>query len=193
MAMDQELAALMTEIDANLSHVESVTVGVTETQFNWRSEPGRWSMGECIAHLNMVDGADLPIIRAAVEKAKSAGLTGEGPFEYGFIARKILAMTEPPITRKFKAPRVYIPRAHADMAQTLAEFRRVSAEMRSLMRSANGLDLKRVKTSLPAAPALVSAFLKFPLGARFALLVTHDRRHLWQAEQVRKEPRFPAT
>ena len=44
------------------------------------------------------------------------------------------------------------------------------------------VDLVRVKT-----PLIQPKWAKMPLGARFALLTTHDRRHLWQAEQVRSQ------
>jgi hypothetical protein len=49
-----------------------------------------------------------------------------------------------------------------------------------------------VKTILPVLPALLRPFVKMPLGARFALITAHDRRHLWQAEQVRNHASFPA-
>ena len=66
-----------------------------------------------------------------------------------------------------------------------------SAEMRRLAQSAAGLDLARVKSTLPALPALLRVIVKMPLGARFELIAAHDRRHLWQAEQVRNHPDFP--
>jgi len=30
-----------------------------------------------------------------------------------------------------------------------------------------------------------------PLGAYFAFVLAHDRRHLWQARNVRTAPEFP--
>jgi len=33
--------------------------------------------------------------------------------------------------------------------------------------------------------------LKLGLGPCFAFLIAHERRHLWQAWQVRKDERFP--
>jgi hypothetical protein len=34
--------------------------------------------------------------------------------------------------------------------------------------------------------------LKFTLGQAFRLLAAHERRHLWQARNVRNAPNFPA-
>ena len=48
-----------------------------------------------------------------------------------------------------------------------------------------------VRTTLPALPAFLRGIVQMPLGARFALIGAHDRRHLWQAEQVREHADFP--
>jgi len=32
--------------------------------------------------------------------------------------------------------------------------------------------------------------LRMPLGAYFAFVIAHDRRHLWQGRQVREAPGF---
>ena len=191
MPIEGELAILIAETSANLSHLESITHGLTSQQFNWRAEPGRWSMAECIAHLVKVNGPDLAPLRQAVDDARARSLTGEGPFAYGFFSRKFVSSMEPPVTRKFKAPKYYIPPSDSPMDQTLAEYKRICAEFRQLVEKANGLDLRRVKATLPALPPPLRAIIKMPLGARLQLLVAHDRRHLWQAEQVRQHPDFP--
>src|SRR2546429_4938276 len=101
--MNSELGVLISEIDANLSHLESLTHGLTNEQFNWRPAPGRWSMAECIAHLNVVNGGDLAPIQAAIGGGRSRGATGEGPFEYGVLSKKFVARMEPPVQSKLKA------------------------------------------------------------------------------------------
>jgi hypothetical protein len=93
---------------------------------------------------------------------------------------------EPPVTRKFKSPKVFEPPLEAALESSLAEYKRTSAELRQLLILSRGLDLDRVKTRLTALPALLQPILKMSLGARFELINAHDRRHLWQAEQIRK-------
>lgn len=191
MAVNEDLAILIQEIDANLSHLEGITIRLSREQFNWRPLPGRWSIGECIGHLNVVNFNDLAPIREAIESGRRRGLIGEGPYKYGFLSDKFVASMDLPIKRKHKAPKLYVPPANADPAPTVAEYRRLSTELRKLALAANGLDLARVKTDMPALPPLVRRFLQMPLGARLTMITTHDRRHLWQAEQVRNAPQFP--
>lgn len=189
--MTNDLAVLITEIDANLSHAESLAAGLSHPQFNWRPAPASWSIGQCLSHLNVVNGQDLAPLRAAIADGKSRQLTGDGPFTYGFLSRKFIASMEPPAKRKFKAPKTYLPPEDSDPQTTLAEFRRISKDLRTLAQSTAGLHLARVKTRLPALPSLLRALLKMPLGARLEAITAHDRRHLWQAEAVRNRPEFP--
>lgn len=53
------------------------------------------------------------------------------------------------------------------------------------IQEADGLDLARAKTRWPFK------WTKMPLGALLTHMTTHDRRHLWQAEQVRNDSYFP--
>ena len=61
----------------------------------------------------------------------------------------------------------------------------MTARLTELIRQADGLDLARAKTPWPFK------WTKMPLGALLTHMTTHDRRHLWQAEQVRNDPNFP--
>jgi hypothetical protein len=191
MAMSEDLAILIVEMDSNASHLESITAGLSREQFNWRPEAGRWSIGECVSHLNIVNAGDIAPIGAAIESGRARGLTGEGPFQYGFLAKKFIAGMYLPVKKKFKAPKTYVPPNDSDPKGAIAEYARVAAELRKLAVSANGLNLARVKTEMPALPAALRPFVKMALGARLTLITTHDRRHLWQAEQVRNHPEFP--
>jgi len=48
------------------------------------------------------------------------------------------------------------------------------------VRRDDGLDLAHVRTISP-----VNRLLRMPLGAYFDFFIAHDRRHLWQARNVR--------
>jgi hypothetical protein len=191
MPLDPEIAMVITEIDANLSHAESITHGLSAEQFRWRPGPGRWSIGECFAHMNVTNSFTLPAIEAGIREGRAQGKTGQSPFQYGLVSRKFIASQEPPAKKKFKAPKVFHPPAEVDPDATMAEYRRISGELKRLTREADGLDLAHVKIMMPALPAVLRAIVRMPLGGQLLLTTTHDRRHLWQAEQVRNDQNFP--
>lgn len=82
---------------------------------------------------------------------------------------------------------MYSPPPEAALEETHRAFLDQLNEVSELVRASNGLDLARVKTVLPAI-----SFCKMPLGARYFLVTAHNRRHLWQAMQVRQHVQFPA-
>jgi hypothetical protein len=182
---------LLRAFDANLTRAEAVAAGLTRAQFNRHPGPGRWSIAQCLAHLNVVNGQDLDPIAEAIRTARANGVTGAPPFRYGPLSSWFVRSMEPPVRSRMKAPKNYQPPPEADRDATVAEYRRISGGLRQLLESAEGLDLQRAKTTLPALPPLLRAIVRMPLGARFELIAAHDRRHLWQAEQARSEVGFP--
>jgi hypothetical protein len=187
----KEIAVLLAAIDENLENAGKVTGGLSREQFNWRPEPGRWSIAQCLAHLNIVNNNDIASIETAIADGRARGLTGEGPFSFSLLGRKFAASQDLPVKGKFKAPKSLSPPSEADPKQTLGEYCRISSEIRRLAVASDGLDLARIKVRLGALPAPLRAILKMQLGPRFTLLTNHDRRHLWQAGQVRSQSAFP--
>jgi hypothetical protein len=191
MAVSEDIAMLIVEIEANVSHMESLAHGLSDDQFNWKPEPGRWSIAECITHLNIANGGDLGPLEETINKGRAGNRVGVGPFTYGFLSKKFIATMEPGGKRKIKAPNLYVPPPRAGKDETTKEYRRIAGELRRLTRNADGLHLARIKTSMPALPPALRPFVKMPLGARLHLITAHDRRHLTQAERVRGHPEFP--
>jgi hypothetical protein len=187
----KDIPTLIAELDANLAKAESLTDGLSSHQFNWTPVPGRWSIGQNLAHLLSINGPDLRTLEAAIRTGREEAMTGKGPFIYGILFRKFAASQEPPATRKFKAPKYFEPPAHVEPAPTVEEYRRVSGELRRLVQEADGLHLATVKTDLSALPGVLRTLIKMPLGARLELLTAHDRRHMAQAGEVRRHPQFP--
>jgi hypothetical protein len=183
-ALHPDLSRIAAEIRETLANLETLCVGLSDVQFNWSPAPGRWSIAQCLTHLNSVNGQDLVFIFAAVA---SASARSPGPYRYGSLWRYFIRTMEPPVKTKFKVPKNYQPPPRAELNPTLTEYRRICSALLDCIHRANGLDLARVKTPLPAIK-----FLKMPLGARWELLTAHDRRHLWQSRAVRSNPQFPA-
>ena len=53
---------------------------------------------------------------------------------------------------------------------------------------ADGLDLRRARHRSPAI-----GIFRWSLGTMFAVMLAHQRRHIWQARQVLNQPGFPGT
>lgn len=160
-----------------------LTEGLNEAQFNWRPSPGRWSIEECLAHLTMVGTWEVQAMeRTTVDEARARGLTGSGPFRYGWVDRWIVRITEPPVRRKVRAPRRFVPVHEQPITAVQPTFLHLQGMFLIQIERAAGLDLARVKVETP-----ISRFLKMSLGMMFAQAAAHERRHLEQAQRVREQ------
>lgn len=185
----------MSEIQAYLGQVEAVkadgralVASLTDRQFNWREAPERWSVGQCLDHLNVSVGKTLPAFDRGIDEARTRGWVGEGPFTYSRFARWMIGSMEPPATRRHRTSKIFVPNAGTDLrvADVLPEFLRVRDELIARLERARGLDLKRARVTSP-----VSRFFRMSLGGYFGFVIAHERRHLWQARQVMAAPGFP--
>lgn len=183
-ALSEELRDYFEQFENIKEDALELSAPLSNEQFNWRPSPKQWSISECLAHLNVLDGLDVPLVRGSIEAGRSAGLTGKGPFRYGFLSRKFVTFSEPPPKIKIKVPKIYRPPSNEPKDKVIAEFMAIHDQLLDLIVKSNGLDLARIKvpTQFP---------IKFSLGQRFALLAAHDRRHLSQAWGVRRRPSFP--
>jgi hypothetical protein len=179
----EDLRSQLTRVRADAAQLVEV---LTDEQFNWRPAPGQWSVSECLTHLNVVDGIDADALTRAVIDARANGWTGNGPFRYGAVSAWFIRKLEPPVTMKTKAPKVYQPPPGLPRHTVIAEFERIHQRLIDILSMADGLDLARIKVPTP-----ISKWIKFSFTPRVRLLAAHDRRHLWQAWQVRGASGFP--
>lgn len=151
-------------------------------RFNWRPSPADWSIEECLSHLTMVGQWEIRAIETAIDEGKQRGLSGAGPFEYRAIDRFIIHQTEPPVRSPMPASKRFVPLHGQPVTAVLPTFQHVQSQLILQAGRAEGLDLRRVKVATP-----ISRLLKMSLGAMFAQIAAHERRHLDQAWRVREK------
>ena len=182
-----ELQAMLDQLEAIKAEGQVVTTGLSDAQFNWRPAQDRWSIAECLQHVNVSVAHSLGAFDRAIAEGRSKGRTASGPFHYGWFSRWMIASMEPPPKRRMGTFPIFALPAGATyrLPEVLPEFSAVRDRLAERVRQADGLDLKRQKAISP-----VNRLLRLPLGAYFAFVIAHDRRHLWQARQVRNTPGF---
>jgi hypothetical protein len=129
-----------------------------------------------LAHLNAVDELYCGKIAAAID----SGIKGSGPFKLGWFESRFIHMLEPPYKIRFKTPQVFKPASEHRIDHVLDNWQRTRVALLDLAAKAEGLDLKRIRVTSPA-----NNRLKVSLLGAFHVVIAHDRRHLWQAEQIR--------
>ena len=127
----------------------------------------------------MVGQWEVAALEKSIEEARSRGLTGKGPFEYGPIDRYVVHMSGPPVRLQMPAASVSSPCTDNPSQPFCRPSLTFKASSCSISERAEGLDLARVKVPTP-----ISRFLKLSLGMTFAQAAAHERRHIEQARKV---------
>jgi hypothetical protein len=183
-----DLQEYVRQIEAVNLDARDLIAGLSDAQFNWRPAPGHWSIAECLDHLTVTGRELTERIKEAISDARSRGLLSRGPFRYGLIGNMVVRSMEPPAKLKFKAPKIFKPRPDQTLEQVVRDFFAAQDEVLKLIREANGINLARAKVTSP-----VTRLMKLSLGQAFSLIATHERRHLWQAHQVKNNSTFPSS
>jgi hypothetical protein len=185
-ALAREVEEFRQQFEQRSQDAEAIVEPLSDDQFNWRHAPEAWSVAQCIEHLNTSARLYLPQLDEAIANAIRRGMYGEGPFSYNVIGRFLTAAMEPPPRFKLKAPKPFHPPPPRPRSEVMAAFKAYQVQFQDRLRQANGLDLARAKVRSPTA-----AWLRFSLGSGFALMLAHERRHLWQARSVIAHADFP--
>ncbi|MGC4086082.1 MAG: DinB family protein [Vicinamibacterales bacterium] len=169
--MDAQIEGYLLQLTSITQDLPGIAARLSDDQFNWRQSPERWSIGQCIEHLNITLERYLPVLRSTIADARSAGRVGTGPFTLGLIERWFLSSLEPPARMRLKAPKSFIASPQLSPQTTLDRWDRLHAELAAVIRDAEGLDLRAIKVRSQFGPVSFSFF------ATLAILLAHERRH----------------
>ena len=105
----------------------------------------------------------------------------------GWLARWFIrSYIEPsPQSKRASAPKKIAPGARVETS-VLDRFLRGNQAARELVRYAANYDVNRIRFRNPFIPVL-----RFTVGTGFQIVTRHQRRHLLQAERVKRSSDFP--
>jgi DinB family protein len=175
-----ELQAVVDEYVQARARLHDLANQVTESVWTRRPSPDRWSIAECVAHLNLTAEALLPLIDDALDRARRLDraplrrLRRDPP---GWLLWKAMG---PPVRVRTKTAAAFVPSSGLTKSELVASFDRLQSEQVRRIRDSDALPIDRVAVRSP-----FNARVKYNLYAALSILARHQHRHLWQAEQAR--------
>jgi hypothetical protein len=181
--LQHQLAKIVADFKEVEQRLDRLVASVAEERWSVRRNPDRWSVGECIAHLNLTAHAYVPVLTAAWEAhppieppparyrrdfmgwmlGYAVGpMPGIGKFRFG----------------RFKTPATFVP-GDATREITLSDFAAMQDAQIQLTKLAEGRPLEDIRIVSP-----FDAKVTYNAYSCLVLLPRHQRRHMWQAEQV---------
>lgn len=176
--MHRQLTALLEEYRTATVRLHALRAAVGDAHWTERPGPGRWSIAECVAHLNLTSAAMLPLVQAALEASRSL----EGPvrsYRRDVAGWLLTRMLPPPVRIRLPTTAPFIPESLTPPAELIRDFERYQAGFVQCLREADGRPIDRVRVQSP-----FNASAQYNLYSALMIIPRHQHRHLWQAEQA---------
>ena len=181
-SLPTQLALVKEELLHARERARAVCKGLDATTWALRPSADAWAIGECLTHLNITSEKFIPRIDDALRDGRARKVEGNGPYSKGLIGWALQRFLEPPYKIRTKTPPAFIP-VHVDpMPEALERFDYLQQEVQVRIDRSAGLSVDRLRIVSP-----FEARTKYNLYAAFSLIAAHQRRHLWQAEQGKKQ------
>ena len=177
--MHPQLQALADEFHFATARLHALVGAVPAERWPVRRDPVRWSVAECVAHLNLTGAAYEGILSEAFSRFPQAASPFTGRYRRDLLGWLLWRTMPPPLKRRYQTVAQFIPESTAPVPQLVADFERLQAMQLGFLAAADGLPLTKVKVTSP-----FSAKVRYNLYSCFSILPAHQHRHLWQAEQV---------
>lgn len=152
---------------------------LNEEILNYKPEPERWSILECLEHLNLYGDFYLPEIERRILESNNS--TKNRLFRSGILGNYFanLMRVKNGSIKKMKTPKDKNPQNSKLNILTIDRFLKQQEKLVILLNRARTTDLTSTKCSIS-----LSKWIKLRLGDTFRFLIFHIDRHLKQAENV---------
>jgi hypothetical protein len=148
-------------------------------QWTLRVHADRWSVAECVAHLNLTSEAFLPLLNDALAQARKRAHAPHSRYRMDVLGWLLWRMLPPPVRMRTRTTAAFIPQAVANADQLTATFENLQRQLLGILREADGLPLQRVRVRSP-----FNQKTSYNLFSALSILPRHQQRHLWQAQQL---------
>ena len=171
-----QLSSLLEQFHRATREANKLVLGHSADDLTNRWESSSWSVTQCLDHLARTSLSFLPSISRAVATAPE--LNTNRPLRTGTIALLLIRNLEPPYRLRYKVIPQLAPR-ETDFEAAWSNFEKSQSHLSEAVRSAAGLAIDKVKVQCP-----VYARITYNVYGAFRMLAAHQRRHLWQMQQV---------
>ncbi len=181
------LAELLAITEANIKTAKEVFQPLSIAALQRKPAPDKWSVVECLEHLNAYGRFYLPAIQKAMEKGAKRNFPISETYDSGWFGEyfanlmRLNAQGQPP--SKMPAMKAYNPSTYSFNAENvLNEFLAQQLFLKQLLFNAQSASLGKIRV-----PISITRFLKLKLGDTFRFVVYHNERHVEQALRNVKE------
>ncbi len=150
---------------------------LSNKELNYKESSDKWSIIECIEHLNIYGDFYNPVIKESIQKTNT---TATKIFKSGVLGNYFVNLIAPKEKlNKMKTLKENNPLgSHLDK-NVIDRFINQQKECLELLEKSKKINLSKTKTAIS-----ISKLIKLRLGDTFRFITAHNERHLLQAENI---------
>src|SRR5262245_51891916 len=141
--MHAQLQVIVDEFEAATKRLNALVQAVPLETWTRRPDPERWSIGECVAHLNLTSLAYLPLLDDGLVRARALGGATPARFHRDLGGWLLWKTMGPPVRFRVKTTAAFVPSGDAAPHHLISEFDRLQREQIAHVRRADGLQIDR--------------------------------------------------
>ena len=184
------LNEVVTITERNIQVIKSRFSSYSEQQLSWKPDSETWSINEIFAHLNAYSAYYHEAFATKVETTRfrtpSESFTSSPLGKSAWLSMKLGNAKN--VKRKFSSPKSFNPAINPDLIEpnTVEKLSSKQVELLHLLEKVIEVNIKKVKV-----PISISKWIRLRLGDALLFVTYHNERHIQQAFNLSKHPKFP--
>ena len=171
-----ERESVLKSLTESREQLHRMGAGLSREQWHYRTEPGRWSVAECVEHITSVEGRVLGLIEKTLE-------SGPDPSKSSGMKDDVLVADVAGRVTRFQAPEMLVPTGRCPHEELLKEFDRTRQRTHDFAANTT-VDLRQHFFRHPVLGEL-------DLYQWLLLIAAHCDRHRAQSEEVMASAGYP--
>jgi hypothetical protein len=180
-SINPQLNGFIAAAESISADAQTLFGGLSEEQLNWQPNQETWSAGQCLEHLIKTNDEMLSAVEGHVNGTHRKTIFEQFAVGSKYFGNYVLKAVQPENKNKLKAPKIFRPAASSVDAGIVEKFVENQRKLIDLMHRSENLDLAKTIVTSP-----VASFVTYSLFDAYKIVVTHERRHFRQAQNVMK-------
>lgn len=168
------------QLDEITQSVENSFGSLDQEQLNQKPDAETWSIAQNLHHLIVLNETYFPVLDSLRNGTYTLPFTARFNFAVKFFGSMLLKYNQPESKMKLKTMSLWRPNEDSVINNVIERFKNHQEELKQQIRNSLYLIEQGTIISSPG-----SKFVVYKLETAFDILVTHERRHLVQAQRVK--------
>lgn len=181
MKHSDKISDWIAQIDIVTAGFSTITKALSTQELNQKPNANAWSIAQIMDHLITINNTYFPILKLLHEGNYKSPLIGRISFIPKFIGKEILKSVQPAQAKKIKTFSIWEPQQSEIIEDIFQKFEEHQERLKHQISASHELLKTNPVISSPANKNIV-----YRLATAFEIIVTHEQRHLAQAERLKE-------